>query len=771
MNKLEWANFYKSIGWHNIPIKNGTKKAQVDWEYWKDNLPSKKELDGWFKVNDFDLAVICGQSGIAVIDDDSYKIDGGQIKLASTLYQTTPRGGKHWLFKCPPGLRPSVNGKLAVDIRGFDSYILVAPSEGYKWNVGSKEEFLKALKDLPELPLKYLEKVQPKKAPGEKFDWSKLEGMAEGEGRNDAVLRAVRSTLARGATKTEAVAVARGINVGFKDQLDNEELQTVVGQAFKYSDEETSKKTNSDDSDEENKIPWPQPLNKAAYQGLIGRFTSLVEPETEADPSAVLIGALAAFGSVIGRASYLQVGPVKHYLNIFNVTIGRTAKSRKGVALAEVARFFSGIDLAWEDDRTRPSVSTGEGIIHHLRDKIVKFKEDGTEDVVDPGISDKRLFIQGDELSATLQTMARAGNTLSSILRLSFDGKTLASTTKNNSEKATNPHVSILSNITGFELKQLMTEVDLHNGLANRFLFTAAKRSRELPFGGNVDLVRLDGLRAELMDSVDFGKTAGLITFSEPVKKVWSKIYHYLTAEIPGLVGVLAARTEPYTLRLAGIYAVADRSTEIKLPHLRAAVAIMDYSLATLYHFFGDSVGEPSAEKLLQATIEAENGLSKKEIYENVFYKNKSAEQIEGYLTTLEDAGLIGHRVEKTGTKNKTIYFKKHVKPVSTLLDNKKTYLQILDEFIKKLDLKEEATNNTDAVKKQSSGTYSAPQINVIPLRANVQNVQFDKAQGCRHCKPLTIKPAVCYFCKGEYPQAVSPKEQEVGNEQEPFPY
>lgn len=431
-------------------------------------------------------------------------------------------------------------------------------------------------------------------------------------------------------------------------------------------------------SEPEKKLPWPQPLNEAAFHGVLGRLVKLVEPETEADPSAVLIGSLVAFGSIIGRGAYLEIGPMRHHLNLFNATVGHTAKARKGVASAEVRRFFAGIDLDWEKKCKKPSCSTGEGIIHHIRDRVVKLDDSGQEKTVDVGVDDKRLFIDGDELAATLQTMSRSGNTLSSILRLAYDGQDLSTLTKNNSEKASSPHIAISANITEIELKRLLTEVDLNNGLANRFLFTAARRARELPLGGNVMVLELDKLKSELANSVVFARTVGQITFDSQTQDAWIHIYHELTSEIPGLVGVLAARTEPHTLRVAAIYAAADRSNKIKIPHLRAACAVVDYTTETLFYLFGNSTGDSLAEKIIEVLNTKLAGMSRTDIF--IFFgKNIPSEQIGVSLEMLEKSGRIRSQTVETDGRPKTIFT---LNTFNTSTSPKKNYLESLDEFV-----------------------------------------------------------------------------------------
>lgn len=208
MTNLEAAKFYYSLGWSIIPIIKNDKTPAFDllpkdtdgkptWLPYETHQATQEELERWFGQGECNIALVCGVvSGVAAIDDDSYKAQGGQIKLASTLMQTTPRGGTHYLYRCPKGLRPSVNEALAVDVRANGSYILVPPSSingvEYTWNTKSVNDF----KNLPELPLSYLEKIKDHTR-SEPIDFKKIYGTLDGA-RDNNLYRAACSLLAKG---------------------------------------------------------------------------------------------------------------------------------------------------------------------------------------------------------------------------------------------------------------------------------------------------------------------------------------------------------------------------------------------------------------------------------------------------------------------------------------------------------------------------------------------------------------------------------------------
>ena len=50
-------------------------------------------------------------------------------------------------------------------------------------------------------------------------------------------------------------------------------------------------------------MPWPESLDGDALSGLAGDVVRLIEPHSEADPAALLVQFLIAFGNAAGRAA------------------------------------------------------------------------------------------------------------------------------------------------------------------------------------------------------------------------------------------------------------------------------------------------------------------------------------------------------------------------------------------------------------------------------------------------------------------------------------
>ena len=113
---------------------------------------------------------------------------------------------------------------------------------------------------------------------------------------------------------------------------------------------------------------YPAPPDEAAYYGLAGDIVHRIEPETEADPVALLFQLLVAFGNIIGRNAYMLADGARHYLNLFIVLVGKTSKGRKGTAWRHVFNLMRHVAEEWSKNIGH-GLSSGEGLIWAVRDQ------------------------------------------------------------------------------------------------------------------------------------------------------------------------------------------------------------------------------------------------------------------------------------------------------------------------------------------------------------------------------------------------------------------
>jgi hypothetical protein len=416
--------------------------------------------------------------------------------------------------------------------------------------------------------------------------------------------------------------------------------------------------------------PWPDPPAKEAFHGLAGRIVRTIEPSTEADPAALLVQALVAFGSVAGRGAHFRVEASSHFTNEFVVLVGRTSKARKGTSWDRVVRPFEQLDEPWFNGRVVSGVSSGEGIIWAVRDPVEKRERIREKSTVryetveaDPGIEDKRLLIYEPEFAGVLRQTERYGNTASVVLRQAWDGHQLRTLTKNCPACATGAHLSLVGHITSEELRRYLTATETANGFGNRFLFVAADRSKLLPEGGHVDADAWNVLRGELAEAVEFAKSTGEVRRDQRAGDVWKGVYGPLSEGKPGLAGSLLARAEAHVMRLALLYALLDKSPEIQEPHLMAALALWDYCDRSVRFTFGDSLGDPVADELLRLLRASPNGLTRTEM-RDYFQRHESADRIARALGLLLQHKLARREEESTGGRPSERWFAKGRKAV-----------------------------------------------------------------------------------------------------------
>jgi hypothetical protein len=406
-------------------------------------------------------------------------------------------------------------------------------------------------------------------------------------------------------------------------------------------------------------VAWPV-IDEAAYYGLAGDVVRTIEPHTEADPVAILIQVLTYFGNVIGRSPYYQVEADRHGTNLFGVLVGASSKARKGVSAGHASSVFLTADDEWKS-RMKGGLSSGEGLINEVRDERREFnKKEGREEIVDPGVPDKRLMITEAEYANALAVMERPGNTLSPQVRNAWDGIPLSTMTKNSPLRATNPHISICGHITVDELRARLTRTDAANGYANRFLFALVRRSKVLPFGGNIPLDEIAGLRERIRTAVGAAKSIGLVTMTEEARKEWATVYADLSEGKPGLLGAVVARGEAQVSRVALIYALLDGphddGCKIDVCHLNAALAVWDYCESSAAYIFGDSLGDDVADELLRSLRQAGNVGMTRTAIRDLFARHRSG-RVAVALGLLHSRGLARTETKMTGGRPSETWF------------------------------------------------------------------------------------------------------------------
>jgi len=373
---------------------------------------------------------------------------------------------------------------------------------------------------------------------------------------------------------------------------------------------------------------WPAPPSPAAYHGLLGEIVRKLEPDTEADPVAILVQLLVGFGAAVGRGAWFEVEATRHHPQEFLLLVGESATSRKGTSWDHAARLIGAADATLVE-RILTGLSSGEELVWAVRDPTAS----------DPGISDRRLLAFESEFASALKACSRENSTLSATLRSAWDGRPLQLMTRTAPARSTDAHVAVVGHITAAELRHHLTGLEFANGLANRFLLICCRRTRLLPEGGASDPLNGTGLISVLAGAIKHARTAGHLTFDPPARELWHHAYTQLAhAHQSGIAGAICARSEAHTIRLALIYALADGERTINTEHLHAALALWDYAARSASWTLQGTTGDPLAEQIHAQLVNHPAGLTRSQISDTLQH-NQPATAIQRALDALALTG------------------------------------------------------------------------------------------------------------------------------------
>jgi len=383
---------------------------------------------------------------------------------------------------------------------------------------------------------------------------------------------------------------------------------------------------------------WPS-LDPAALHGLAGEIVAAIGPHTEADPVALLLTLLTGFGAAVGRGPHALADGAEHPGRLFTVLVGDTAKARKGTSWAQTRRLLAAADPAFTEDRILGGFGSGEALVDGLAES-----------------ADKRLLVIEPEWARLLAVGRRDGSTISPLLRQAWDGDRLAIRSRGAGVvTADGAHVALLGHVTAEELRAKLVDTEVSNGYANRHLFALVKRSKLLPSGGGSDAATVEHCGRLLRDSLAAARKIGTVRRTPEAEAEWAALYYAMADDEPGgLLGSIIARDAAQVLRLSLIYGLMDGSQKIDVAHVRAAAAVWTYCRESSRIIFGDSIGNPVADRLLVAICAAgREGLTGREI-DRALSGHASKSQIAGARAELERRGLVVTMTEHTGGRPST---------------------------------------------------------------------------------------------------------------------
>lgn len=380
------------------------------------------------------------------------------------------------------------------------------------------------------------------------------------------------------------------------------------------------------------RVRWPSPPSRDVYHGLTGHIVDLITPYVESDPAAVLVQFLCAFGVAVGIRPHFMVGATRHGPNTYVALAGQTSRARKGTSWDPLEILFKQAD-PWFAQRIMSGIGSGE--------RLVGIVADSADSDAQP---DRRLLLHEPELARLLAVVNREGSTLSAYLRAAYDGKQLRNEVKEKRTVASVHHIGLIGHCTEEELQGRLSEEQIRNGLANRIAWFSVKRVKRLPDPPIFEGAAVEAASGELQAMLSRAAGIHRLQRSPQATRLWTEWYSELADDDLGMAGAIMARAEAHVTRFACIYALLDAVEVIELEHLRAAIALVEYSKRCISYVWGRETGDVIADKILEEL--AFGPLTRTQISREVFSGNLPAYQLEKAARALERRGqLVRERV------------------------------------------------------------------------------------------------------------------------------
>jgi hypothetical protein len=367
--------------------------------------------------------------------------------------------------------------------------------------------------------------------------------------------------------------------------------------------------------------------SSAALAGLAGDVVRALEPHTEADPAALLVNVLVHFGAMVGSGATTRVGAAVHVPAFFAAIVGRTSRSRKGTADAEVSAMMERVEDGWHRGHRVGGFGSGEAFIEHCAEN--------------PGSS---VLMVEPEFARLLAVASREGSSASSVLRSAWDHRPMDYRIRKTKYEAPAAPIALLAQITADELRDRRHGIrlnDVMNGFGNRVLWAYADRRKVLANPTHLDYLTESGLVIRLRDVLSIARGTGEVIRTSAAQKLWADLYERLAADDPpGTIGAVTGRAEAQLTRLSLVYALLDGSS-----------AMWRYSRWSAQHIWvGAGTGDPDLDRI-ESVLAAGEELTAREL-DRMFLGHRSTAELRQKAI---EAGIAVELKEGTAGRPRTL--------------------------------------------------------------------------------------------------------------------
>ncbi|WP_179281980.1 DUF3987 domain-containing protein [Streptosporangium subroseum] len=309
------------------------------------------------------------------------------------------------------------------------------------------------------------------------------------------------------------------------------------------------------------------------FQGPLGKMVEELDKYTEGSMVGVLVTFLSGFSAAVGSLPGVGTGKGSMPLSFWPVLVGPTGVGRKGTATGIAMKVIeSGLESFFQNNVSYNLPATGLGFANELAERAIR------------GVSSPMLFIseEMDEFIANAKRDTKIGG----YLRKAWDGSTIGHRTSQVDLQIHKPHVAIVGHVQPKNWGAISGSRDATGGTYNRFFPVWVLQSKKLPVfaSANPDKV-IERLGHRFRSMVNFAQEVTDLNVPMAVAKIFETRHREICdAMTTGneQLGQYTERAMAYMIRLAGLYALADKRTELTVGDFDAALALITYMVETV---------------------------------------------------------------------------------------------------------------------------------------------------------------------------------------------
>lgn len=378
-----------------------------------------------------------------------------------------------------------------------------------------------------------------------------------------------------------------------------------------------------------------QPVPEAAIYGWLRDYVDLMLPTTEA-PAAFHVGVgLTLAGATLGRHVGARYGADPLYANLYTLLVGRSGKSRKDTSIKRGTRLLTESLPDGSTNRTinsevkvRTDIGSAEGLIQTLQ-----------------AHANTLLYIS--EFSKLMGNARRkATTTIIPLMIEAFDTPmVLESVTKNNALEAKFPYLSLLAATQPDILANLMQDEDIHSGFANRFLYVCGDGTGPMPLPPALDKRKAGAVYARLYDHIRTYAEGELLEITPAGQALWNDWYirDYRSEGATPEEDAMGVRHAVLIQKVALIHAVGEGARQIDVPHLEAAIALIEWMWTHVRVLLGTWGGglDAAIEQRIRQVLTKKGAMKRRDLHQQCTSRKWGAREFGQVLDALIKSGIV----------------------------------------------------------------------------------------------------------------------------------